>query len=105
MVGVLTGKDLSPCLLINEGAAFGVSHPISGLLSPVSLALGHVVPTEVQFPVEATPGEVRGRDVLERVVRDHVDDGADDRSPVPGHLSHQGLQPACSALDMGVKEC
>ena len=38
-------------------------------------------PSEVEFPVEAAPGHVRGGDVLERVVRYHVDNGTYHRFP------------------------
>ena len=57
-----------------------------------------------QFPVEAPPGHVRGCDVLEGLVRDDVNDGADDRLPVLGDLGQERLQPALSTLAVGVEE-
>ncbi len=39
---------------------------------PLHLSLRNRVPAEVEFPVEATPGHVGSRDVLECVVTNHV---------------------------------
>ena len=39
------------------------------------------LPSEVELPVEAAPRHVGGGDVLERVVRYHVDYRADHRLP------------------------
>ncbi|RUS69582.1 hypothetical protein EGW08_022658, partial [Elysia chlorotica] len=49
--------------------------------APVQLSLRHLVPAEVELPVEASPGHVRACDVLKRVVADHVNDGAHHRRP------------------------
>lgn len=38
-------------------------------------------PSEVEFPVEAAPGHVRGGDVLESLVGDDVYDGAHHAGP------------------------
>ena len=40
------------------------------------------LPPKVEFPVETTPRTVRRRDVLERVIREDVDYGANHSRPV-----------------------
>lgn len=70
------------------------------LFPPPSLHL----PSEVELPVEASPGHVRGGDVLEALVGDDVDDGADDGPAVVGDLRQQRFQPALRALAVRVQE-
>lgn len=41
-----------------------------------------VIPSEVQFPIEASPGHVARRDVLEGVVADYIYDRTDNGMPV-----------------------
>ncbi len=71
---------------------------------PVHLTVGHAVPPKVHLPVEAAPGHVGRGHVLEAVVRDDVDDGANDRLPVPGNLVQQRDEPPLGALAVGVQE-
>lgn len=61
-------------------------------------------PSEVQLPVESTPGHVRRRYVLERFVRDDVDDGTDDRLPVLDDPGEERFEPTFRALAVGVQE-
>ena len=64
---------------------FGSCHPPERLTAvpapPLHLPLGYRVPAEVELPVESAPSHVGAGDVLKRVVRDHVDDGAHHRRP------------------------
>ena len=41
--------------------------------------------------------------ILEGVVIDHVDDGADHVGPVPGDAVEERLEPALGALAMGIQ--
>lgn len=62
------------------------------------------LPSEVELPVEATPRLVGRGDVLERLVRYHVDDGTHDGLPVEHDARQQRLQPALGTLAVSVQE-
>ena len=47
---------------------------------------------------------VRSGDVLECLVRNNVDDGADDGAPIVDDFCQEGLQPSLCALAVRVKE-
>jgi hypothetical protein len=74
------------------------------VVATLHLSLGYSVPSEVQLPVESTPGHVRRRYVLERFVRDDVDDGTDDRLPVLDDPGEERFEPTFRALAVGVQE-
>lgn len=73
-------------------------------MSPLVLSRRNRIPAEVELPVEAAPRHVGAGDVLERVVTDDVDDGADDRGAVLVDLVHERLEPALRALAVSVEE-
>lgn len=62
------------------------------------------LPSEVELPVEATPRLVGRGDVLERLVRYHVDDGTHNSLSVEHNTRQQGLQPALGTLAVSVQE-
>lgn len=62
-------------------------------------------PSEVELPVEAAPGHVARRNVLEGVVADDVDDGADDGLSILANPREQRLEPLLGALAVSVEEC
>ena len=74
------------------------------VIAPHQLSVRCGVPAEIQLPIEAAPCHVGRGDVLERVVRDDVDDRADDAFLVLRDPRHQWLQPPFRCLNMSVQK-
>lgn len=69
----------------------------------VHLSLGHRVPAEVEFPVEASIGHVGSCHVLKRIIADHINDRAYHCSPAANrnantwaHKTPYKLRTKCS---------
>ena len=65
---------------------------------PVSISpLWNRIPSEVEFPVEASPSHVTSGDILECLVADDVDNWTDHSLFIGFDLGQKGLQPTWEA--------